>query len=334
MKHKITRIGLVIVCLAMFAIVIWISLQAHKADQDQGSKLKIGIIALQDDQFQRLLQLAMKREADLHGAEVMMTNSSSQLAKEVEAIDSYVEKGVDGLCISPVSVQESAQALEKAHEEGVKIYSVHMSMEAKFQAGYVEMDQEGLGKTTGQACRKYIEEKLDGKAKIGILQFKSQLADMSARRTKGFLNEVKDMPGVEIVADMDAWMVPSGVSTAERMISANSELDIIWAANEGGTISATLAVKNTGNEGNVVVFGTDSGEQIAKMLLEEDNILQFVTGQDPDTMGEIAVRSIIDTIHDREIKRRTIVSGLPLSRENPEEVRMYLSDMKMKLAAE
>lgn len=331
MKRKFAEISAVIVCLMILAVSVYRDSNPNTVSQSRGDRLTIGVIALQDDQFQRLLQLAMKREADRQGAEVMMTNSGSQLAREVDAIESYVEKGVDGLCISPVSVEASMPALKKAYEEGVKIYSVHMSMEDDFQSGYIEMDQEGLGKITGEACRAYIEKKLGGKARIGILQFKSQLADMSARRTKGFLNAIKEMPGVEVVADMDAWMVSSGVSTATEMISANPEIDIIWAANEGGTISATLAVKNTGNAGKIVVFGTDSGEQIAKMLLADDNILQFVTGQDPDTMGKVAMQSIINTIHGKEIKKRTVIPGIPLTRANPKEVEAYLEDMKIKL---
>lgn len=331
MKRKFAEIAAVIVCLMILAVSAYRDSNPHMVSQSQADRLTIGVIALQDDQFQRLLQLAMKREADRQGAEVMMTNSGSQLAKEVDAIESYVEKGVDGLCISPVSVEASMPALKKAYEEGVKIYSVHMSMEDDFQAGYIEMDQEGLGKITGEACRTYIENKLGGKARIGILQFKSQLADMSARRTKGFLSAIKEMPGVEVVADMDAWMVSSGVSTATEMISANPEIDIIWAANEGGTISATLAVKNTGNAGRIVVFGTDSGEQIAKMLLDDDNILQFVTGQDPDTMGKIAMQSIMNTIRGKEIKKRTVIPGIPLSRANPGEVEAYLKGMEIKL---
>lgn len=331
MKRKFAEISAVIVCLMILTVSAYKDSNPHTVSQSRGDRLTIGVIALQDDQFQRLLQLAMKREADRQGAEVLMTNSGSQLAKEVDAIESYVGKGVDGLCISPVSVEASTPALKKAYEEGVKIYSVHMSMEDDFQSGYIEMDQEGLGKITGEACRAYIENKLGGKARIGILQFKSQLADMSARRTKGFLSAIKEMSGVEVVADMDAWMVSSGVSTAAEMISANPEIDIIWAANEGGTISATLAVKNTGNAGKIVVFGTDSGEQIAKMLLADDNILQFVTGQDPDTMGKVAMQSIINTICGKEIKKRTVIPGIPLSRANPEEVEAYLEDMKIKL---
>ena len=57
---------------------------------------------------------------------------------------------------------------------------------------------------TGEACAKYIEENMDGKAKIGILQFKSLLPEQSGARSQGFIDEVTKLPGVEIVSDQDA----------------------------------------------------------------------------------------------------------------------------------
>jgi hypothetical protein len=47
------------------------------------------------------------------------------------------------------------------------------------------------------------------------------------------------------------------------------DLDAIWAANEGGTAGAVIAVKNAGKAGKVAVFGTDMSEQLARFLLEE-----------------------------------------------------------------
>ena len=51
---------------------------------------------------------------------------------------------------------------------------------------------------------------MDGKAKIGILQFKSLLPEQSGARSQGFIDEVTKLPGVEIVSDQDAWLQDKG----------------------------------------------------------------------------------------------------------------------------
>ena len=45
------------------------------------------------------------------------------------------------------------------------------------------------------------------------------------------------------------------------------------------------AVKKAGLEGKVFVFGIDGSEQLAKMLLDPDNVLQAVTAQQPLEVG-------------------------------------------------
>jgi ABC-type sugar transport system substrate-binding protein len=69
------------------------------------------------------------------------------------------------------------------------------------------------------------------------------------------------------------------------MLQANPDINVLWAANEGGTVGHVLAVQSSGLQGEVFVFGTDMNLQMAQMLQSDDNVLQGVTGQAPYQMG-------------------------------------------------
>ena len=101
--------------------------------------------------------------------------------------------------------------------------------------------------------------------------------------------EVKDQ--VEVVAQQDAWLAEKAVAVASDILTANPDIQVIYAANEGGTIGAVQAVKKAGLEGKVYVFGIDGSEQLAKMLLDQDNVLQAVTAQQPFKVGRQAVKA-------------------------------------------
>ena len=62
------------------------------------------------------------------------------------------------------------------------------TVEGDIPVSYVESDQADLGRQTGLVARRYIEEKLGGKAKIATLAFKSQLAEQSDARRNGFVD--------------------------------------------------------------------------------------------------------------------------------------------------
>jgi len=100
-------------------------------------------------------------------------------------------------------------------------------------------------------------------------------------RKAGFLDQVKTLPGVEVVADQAGWLADKAQPVSEAMLQAHPDINLLWAANEGGTVAHANAVKTLGLGGKVAVFGTDMNNQMGQMLQASDDILQGVTGQAP-----------------------------------------------------
>jgi ABC-type sugar transport system substrate-binding protein len=150
----------------------------------------------------------------------------------------------------------------------------------------------------------------------------------ASQRAGGFEESVKSLPGVEIVARQDAWLAPKAVTVVENILTAHPDVNIIWAANEGGTVGAVMAVKNAGKAGKVVVFGTDISEQIGGFLLSPDNILQAVTGQKPFDIGGMAVETAVKTAKGETVEKKVALPGILLTREKPDEATKYLDYLR------
>ena len=188
---------------------------------------------------------------------------------------------------------------------------------------YIESNQTELGATTGKACRKYIDERLGGKAKIAILGFVALDPESGGARVKGFRDEMAQMPGVEIVHEQDAWLPPEADNAVSGILTANADLDIVWAANEGGTVGAVTAVRSAGKAGRVVVFGTDMSKQLADFLLADDNVLQAVTAQKPVEIGSMSIQAAVDALEGKTLEKKVSLPGILFTREKPQEVRDY-----------
>ena len=292
-------------------------------------KLLIACIVNQDDQYMKMLQLGMSDAANRLGANVILANTNGKLDKEIDLINMYIKSGVDGISIHPVSVDLSVPILAKAKESGVKVISAGIAIEDKYNIRYLESDQWELGKKTGEACRDFIENNLGGNANIAILNYKSQFPGESYKRTEGFKSEVTKLPGVKVIVEQEAWLYDTAVTQASSIISLQSDLNIIWAANEGGTVGATIAVKNSGMAGKIFVFGTDVSEQLLNMLLSGENILQALTGQEPYQIGLQSMEQLIGEINGDQSNRNIItIHGIPLLRSNQDEVKKFLEDFK------
>ena len=165
-------------------------------------------------------------------------------------IDDYITRGVDAIVITPISSDGSVAALKKAKDAGITVVCFNTCVsEPGIASGFLATKNEDLGTTTGVAAAKFITEKLGGKAVIGTLNC-DQFEGCPPRK-EGFMAEMAKLPGVNIVADQAGWLADKSQPVAEAMLQANPDINLLWAANEGGTVGEALAVKSSGLEGQV-----------------------------------------------------------------------------------
>lgn len=258
---------------------------------DAGAKQVIAGVVFQSDTFMQLVQAGMQAAADEAGAELILGNTENDLAKESSMIDDYITRGVNAIVITPISSDGSVAALKKAKEAGITVICFNTCVsEEGIASAYLVTKNEDLGSTTGKSAVQFINEKLGGNAVIGILNC-DQFEGCPPRK-EGFLAEVSQLPGVQVVADQAGWVADDALPVSEAMLDANPTINLLWAANEGGTVAHALAVQSAGLAGQVFVFGTDMNNQMAQMLQADDDILQGVTGQAPYQMGYDAVNTL------------------------------------------
>lgn len=90
---------------------------------------------------------------------------------------------------------------------------------------------------------------------------------------------------IDVVQDVDAWDASTSTPIVKEVLDANPDLDMIFCANEGGTVGAVMAVQNAGLK--IPVFGIDITEQLVNMMLDDDNILQALGGQIRYSLGNV-----------------------------------------------
>ena len=285
-------------------------------------------IVFQQDQFFRTIQLGMEAAAKAAGAELLEANSESKPEKEVNLVDTFVSRGVDAIVISPISATASAPALQRAKDAGVVIVTYNSGVDGDIPVSYLDSSQRDLGETTGKSAAAFIKDQLGGKAKVATLGFKALLPEVSGDRVNGFLDEAGKGGDIDVVSQQDAWLAEKGVAVAGDIITANPDINIIYAANEGGTVGAVQAVRNAGKQGEIFVFGIDGSEQLANFLLDDDNVLQAVTAQQPFEMGSMAVKAALDALDGKEVEKTVIVPVLSLSRTDPAAVEAFKEDLK------
>jgi sugar transport system substrate-binding protein len=267
----------------------------ESAPAPSGEKPLIAGVVFQSDTFMQTVQAGMQAAADKLGAEVLLGNTDNKLDKEASMIDDYISRGVDAIVITPISADGSVAALKRAKDAGIQVICFNTCVNDKsIPSAFLVTKNEDLGMKSGEAAVKFINEKLGGKAKVGILNC-DQFEGCPPRK-EGFLAQLKAVSGAQVVADQAGWLADKAQPVSEAMLQANPDINVLWAANEGGTVAHANAVKTLGLSGKVFVFGTDMNNQMGQMLQAGDGVLQGVTGQAPYQMGYDALATAMDVL--------------------------------------
>jgi ABC-type sugar transport system substrate-binding protein len=287
-------------------------------------------IIFQEDQFMRIVHIGMRAAASEHGAVLLEANSYNRPDREIELVNTYITRRVDGIAITPLSAAASVTALKRAHERGIRVVTYNSPLNADFPVSYINSSQTELGAGSGRAARRYILENLAERpaVRIATLGFKALLPEISDERVNGFLAQLRDLPQVQVVAQQDAWLTEDAIKRAGDILTANPEVDILFGANDGGTVGAVMAVRNAGRAGNVAVFGIDASEQIADFLLSTDGILQAVTGQQPYQIGYMSVELLVQSIRGEPVPGTVVVPGVTLTRADPGAIHRFKQDLR------
>lgn len=318
----------------LFALLLALMMMTGAAALAE-EKIKVAGVVFQDDQFMNMLSKGYRDAAEALGAECLTANTNNDQATEVELINTYLTQGVQGIAIAPLSKDASVAALRAADAAGMKVTLTNIDLNnADFIVGGFSSNDKLNCRTVGATAAEIIKAKYPDKTvKIAIVQFKGLLPDQSTARVEGYF-EALDEGGVkyEIVADQDAWLQDTALAAADAIITANPELDVIIAVNDGGTIGSAQAVVNAGKQDKILVFGHDGSEQIASMILDPNNPLQAVVAQDPYGQGFQAMTLLINAIRGEDYSQTkgkvTYLAGIVMSKTDLEGVQAWVDANK------
>jgi ABC-type sugar transport system substrate-binding protein len=291
-------------------------------------KITIAGVVFQDDQFMNTLTKGYTDAAAKLGVKILTANTNNDQAQEGSLIQTYIAQGVNGIAIAPLSKDASIANLKEAAAKGIQVAITNMSIsDSSFLVGGFTSDDATNAKIVGDAAAKFIQANLTGAINVARVDFDDQLPDQSKARWSGFYAGL-DAAGIKYteVGHTSAHAQDTALAQTTDMLTANPNIQVIFACNEGGTIGAAQAVKQAGKAGKVFVFGYDGSDQLTSMILSSDNILQGTVAQDPYNMGYKAVEALVNALEGKPVENQgkiTVVNGTYLGRSDPAAVQAW-----------
>lgn len=262
-----------------------------------GDTVTIGFITkFPVDFYDTMVDSAKEWDANEDGAEVLYAQGKSGTDDEGEiaAIQSFVTQQVDAIVITPTSpnVQDD---LQKAVDAGIVVILVDNDIpDWDGKTSVVATDNKAGGVLAGE----WLAENLPDGAQIAVLQGVLGNPSLDDRVT-GMKEALGD--AAEVVAETPTDCDQTkGLDAAQDILTANPDIDGIYAACGPPLLGALEAVDSAGLAGKLITVGFDaSPDELAAIAAgtESGSVAQF-----PDKMGSMGVQAAFDAVNGDDVE--------------------------------
>ena len=170
---------------------------------------------------------------------IIETNAGGDVGKEASFIDRLVSAGVQAIVLSAVSPDGSVRAIKRAHEAGIPVVCYNTCINEadmkQYVYAYAVGDPFTFGYKIGQVAADDFVKAGKTEPKIGVLN--CEFVDVCVQRRLGFEKALGEkVPGFKIVANQEATILDKAISTGEKIITANPEIDALWGESGGAAL--------------------------------------------------------------------------------------------------
>jgi ribose transport system substrate-binding protein len=220
------------------------------------------------------------------------TTSEADVNGQVSLLQNFIQQGVDGLVYSSTDEEVLADVTQQAKQQGLTVVNINTGTDPQPpDVPLFTTDQEA-------ATRKAVEplaQAIGGKGTVAIVEFQPGLP-ANEQRVNPFKEGLKQKyPNIEIVAEQSSGAeYNKALQVTEDILTANPDLDAIFAANEPSVLGAAEAVRGAGKTGDIVIVGWDASAEQVKSL--EAGAIEALVAQNPFRMGYEGVEAAVKTI--------------------------------------
>lgn len=272
------------ICLGILGgLALSVALVSPSAAAD---KVKLGMITKFPVEFFFTLEKGAKDAAAKDGNIELITGqgaSGTDIEGQIALIESMISQGVKGIAITPVDATV-ASTLDKAVAAGIKVVLVDNDIPNwKGKTSYVGTNNFEGGVLAGKWLREHTK---DGQ-KFGILEGVAGVPALDDRY-KGMVKGLGDRKLNIVGKGATSCNLDGGVKVAEDILTANPDLDGIYAVCGPPAVGAIQSLKNAKVDFakfTLVGFDACCGEIDALKAGQED----ATVAQNPIKMGELGI---------------------------------------------
>ena len=247
------------------------------------------------DWYEQLVSFA-QAEADYLGIELTVFDANDDMNQQIADVETLINLGMESIIVNPYN--STNVGLDSVIAADIPLTVVNQAVEFNGKYTFVSADVENSGYKTGFELARYYDEKYGWQDEVKALVLSSapQEAESDYRRwgqVMGWTDYMLDTYGknnLNIVAyQYYQWLPEPAMNATLDVMQANPDLDIIFAACDGGAQGAEAALEQIDKLGDVLICTIDGRKSVLQWIKDGDKGIVADAFNDPRQMGKWAV---------------------------------------------
>ncbi|WP_319559660.1 substrate-binding domain-containing protein [Marispirochaeta sp.] len=269
----------------------------------------------------------IKQEAEKVGQKVIIIDSDSELnaATQLQNVQDLIQRGVDGIIISPTDSASCPPVLELAKADGIPVVISDIGTDSGEFVSFIISDNFEGAYQAGAYLADIMKKKgWDGGdvAQIAISQARQNGRD----RTAGFAKAM-DEAGINIVNLLQCNQYTRGESFnfTQDLLAAHENLHGLFTQHDEANLGALSALENTGDYKIIAHVGFDGSPETVEAIKSGDQIAA-ASMQQPVLMGRESFKAMWEYLNGGTPEEKVLVPTILVTRENVLDVEDQLAD--------
>jgi ribose transport system substrate-binding protein len=302
----------------------------------QAPKKVAVIIKATDSDFWQYVLVGASNYAKEHPSQVVVTTygppSEADIDKQVAILEDVINSKPDAIVIASTSSDATVPAIERASKLGIPVITIDNKVNTKVVKCHLATDNIKGGALAADMLIEGL--KAMGKPVTGKVAVISAMAGVQVLtdRDTGFITRIKQVaPNVKLLPtryiDND---IMKGLSTAEDIFTANSDLMGFFADNNHSGDGVARAIKERNLAGKISAVAFDSDPEEIQALSE--GTLYALILQDPYGMGYKGVDMALQALAGKTLPAYVDTGATAVTKKNMNEpaIKALLDPMILK----
>ncbi len=237
---------------------------------------------------------AKARELGGAGVTFRAVSSNYDLNLQTNQLEDFIAAKVDLIVLNAADSRGIAPAVRKARAAGIIVVAVDVAAEGGVSATVMSDNVQA-----GRLAAEFVVQKLGGKGQVAIIN--GPPVSAVADRVAGAEEIFRQHAGIRVVSrDQNAGgNRMGGMNVMTDLLTANPQLDAVFAINDPTGLGAALAIRQARRE-KVFVVGVDGAPEAEKALKDPRNAFLATAAQDPFAMAAKAVEVGFEVMQGRK----------------------------------